>query len=181
MQRTIYNPLYKDTVTFLRTSREAEGKYSLHELSLMPGGGNPAHYHTAFAETFTAVKGQLGLSLRRKRILLEPGESYTVAKGEVHNFFNPGREEIVFTVKFTPGHEGMENTLRIGYGLAADGLTNKKGVPKNLMVAALIMDMADSYPAGAFSLLRPLLSFLARRAKRKGIDIALMARYCRPF
>lgn len=151
----------------------------MHELTLMPGGGNPPHIHTAFDETFTAVKGKLGLRLGKEKMLLQPGESFTVRKGEVHNFFNPGKEEIVFKIKFTPGHEGMEHLLRIAYGLAADGLTNKEGVPKSILVAALIMEMGDSYPTGLFYLLRPLLSLLAKRARKKGIEKALVDKYCR--
>lgn len=179
MQRTIINPIYKDTITFLETSTETGHKFSLGELTLLPGGGNPPHYHTAFSETFTAIKGVLGLRLRCEEIFLKPGEEYTVHIGEVHNFFNPGPEEITFHVKFTPGHEGMEHALRIAYGLATDGLTDKKGIPKSLIAAALIMDMSNSYPSGLFSVLKPLLSFLAKKAKKKGIDKALILKYCR--
>lgn len=181
MQRTIINPLYKDTITFLETAAESKGKHTLLKATLMPGGSNPPHYHTAFAETFMALKGVLGLQLRNRSVLLQPGERYTVQKGEIHNFFNPGNEAILFHIVFKPGHEGMEHTLRIGYGLAADGLTNKKGMPKNLYTAALIMEMSNSYPAGILSLLRPLLSWLARRAKKRGLDKQLIERYCKPF
>lgn len=179
MERTIINPIYKDTVTFLETSAETGHQYSLGELTLLPGGGNPPHYHTAFKETFTAVKGNLGLRLRNKEIFLRPGEHYVVPIGEVHNFFNPGKEEITFRVKFTPGHEGMEHALRIAYGLATDGLTDQKGMPKSLVAAALIMEMGNSYPTGFFSVLRPFLSYLARKAKKKGVDRALILKYCK--
>lgn len=179
MQRTIINPIYKDTVTFLETSAETGHQYSLAELTLLQGGGNPPHYHSAFTETFTAVKGILGLQLRKETIFLKPGEHYVVPIGEVHNFFNPGKEEIAFTIKFTPGHEGMEYALRIAYGLATEGLSDNKGMPKNLIAAALIMEMADSYPTGFFSVLKPFFSFLARKAKKKGVDKALILKYCK--
>lgn len=178
MQRTIINPLYRDTVTFLETSGETNGRYSLMELVVMPGGGNPPHYHTAFTETFTAVKGTLGIRLPGRWIYLQPGEQYTVPVGATHNFFNPGKEEITCTVRFSPGHEGMENLLRIAYGLASDGLTNEKGVPKSLSTAALIMEMGNSYPTGFLSVLRPLFSFLAKQAKKKGLERRLIDQYC---
>jgi mannose-6-phosphate isomerase-like protein (cupin superfamily) len=179
MQRTIINPIYKDTVTFLETSAETGHQYSLAELTLMPGGGNPPHRHTGFTETFTAVQGVLGLQLRHQKVFLKPGEQYEVGIGEVHNFFNPGKEEIAFTVKFTPGHEGMEYALRIAYGLATDGLTDQKGMPKSLIAAALIMEMGNTYLSGAFSLLKPFFSILARKAKKKGVDKALILKYCK--
>lgn len=80
MQRTIINPLYKDTITFLKTTKETGGDHSLHLLTLQPGGANPPHIHTAFTETFTAVEGILGLRLRNKTVFLRPGESYVVQK-----------------------------------------------------------------------------------------------------
>ena len=141
MQRTIINPFYKDTITFLETASETGHQYSLGELTLMPGGGNPPHYHTAFEETFIAVDGILGLQLRNRKVFLRPGEIYTVPIGVVHNFFNPGKEEITFRVRLTPGHQGMEYALRIAYGMATDGLTNDKGLPKSLMAAALVMEL----------------------------------------
>lgn len=181
MQRTIINPLYKDTITFLETAAESNGKHTFLEATLLPGGSNPPHYHTAFTETFIAVQSVLGLQLQGKKIRLQPGERYTVQKREVHNFFNPGSEEITFRIIFEPGHIGMEQTLRIAYGLAADGLTNKKGMPKSLFAAALIMELSNSYPAGIMSLVRPMLSLLARRAEKRGLKKILIEQYCSPF
>lgn len=178
MQRTIINHLYKDTVTFLETSAETNGRYSLMEITLMPGGGNPPHYHTSFSEKFTAVEGTLGLQLQDRKVFLRPGEDYEVQIGETHNFFNPGDEEISFRIRFTPGHEGMENLLQIAYGLARDGLTNKDGIPRNLIAAALIMEMGNSYPTGFMSVLKPLLSFFAKKAKKSGLDKMLIQKYC---
>lgn len=179
MHRTIINPIYKDTITFLQTTKETGGDHSLHLLTLQPGGSNPPHIHTAFTETFTAVEGILGLQLRNKKVFLRPGESYVVQRNELHNFFNPNDKTIVFRVKFLPGHEGMEYALRIVYGLAWDGKTTKKGMPKSLFVAALLMDMSNSYMTGLATVLRPLLGLLAKRARNKGIDKVLMQKYCR--
>ena len=52
MKRTIVNPIIKDTVTFLQTSQESGGKITEGEITLMPGGGNPLHYHKTYSETF---------------------------------------------------------------------------------------------------------------------------------
>lgn len=180
MQRTIINPVYKDTVTFIETAAESGGKHTHLELTLLPGGANPPHVHRAFTETFTAVEGQLGLQLKNEVKILSPGEAYTVKRNEVHNFFNPSTEEIKFEVLFEPGHAGIENALRIAYGLAADGFTDKKGNPKNLAVAALLMEMSNSYPTGFLSLITPLLSLLARRARKKGVERVLLEKYCGP-
>jgi quercetin dioxygenase-like cupin family protein len=63
MERTIVNPVFKDVCPFLQTSAETNGRLSELEVTLGPGGGNPLHRHTGFTETFTAIEGNLGLSL----------------------------------------------------------------------------------------------------------------------
>ena len=87
--RTIENPIIRDTVTFLKTSAETGGEYSEVVIEIHPGGGNEPHYHTSFTESFTALKGQLGVLAGSKRRLLSPGESATVPPRMVHCFFNP--------------------------------------------------------------------------------------------
>ena len=70
----------------------------------MPGGGNPFHYHTTYTETFTALEGELGLYAGKKqRIVLKPGETYTVQPKQLHRFFNPGNTENKFKVTLNPG------------------------------------------------------------------------------
>ena len=45
MQRKIYNPIQKDTVTFLKTSEDTKGEYTLVEVELADDGGVGLHYH----------------------------------------------------------------------------------------------------------------------------------------
>ena len=177
MRRKIVNPVIKDTATFIQTAAETGGKVSEIEFTLLPGGGNVPHYHKTYAETFTAVDGKLGLkSGKNKTIILEPGQSYTVQPMEIHHFFNPEDREIKFKVEFSPGHEGMENSLRIIYGLASDGLTDKKSIPKSLKHTAIILNMSDMNAPGLLTLLAPVLKLIANRAKRE--EAMLIARYC---
>ena len=74
MKRTIVNPIFKDTVTFIETAAESNGQVSDLELTLLPGGRNPLHYHKSYSETFTAIDGELGLGLakRKKKIFVFP-------------------------------------------------------------------------------------------------------------
>ena len=179
MKRTIFNPVLKDTVVFVRTAAETNGAVSELEITLMPGGGNPLHYHTSYTETFTALTGTLGLELKNKRqLLLAPGEAYVVKKGEVHRFFNHGDAPITFRNEVHPGHEGFENALRILYGLAADGLYGTKGVPQSLTRLAVCGIMSDMRLPGLLSLATPLLRLLAARARKQGTEQQLLDRYC---
>jgi quercetin dioxygenase-like cupin family protein len=79
MKRVILNPIFRDTVTFIKTASETNGQFTEAELILIPGGGNPLHYHLSYSETFTPIEGLLGLGLaKRKKKFLRPGETYTI-------------------------------------------------------------------------------------------------------
>lgn len=179
MKRKIINRVIKDTITFIQTSDETNSKISELELTLMPGGANFPHYHKSFTETFTAMEGTLGLKLGGSKVkILQPNETCSVPPNQVHSFFNPGEEEIKFNIKITPGHKGFENSLRILYGLAEDGLTDKKSIPKSLIHVAVIGSLSDSYLPGIMKLVSPIFNLLARRAKLSGLESRLIDKYC---
>lgn len=177
VKRVFVNPVFKDRATVLENVEETGGKYMLGELEVAPGGGNFMHTHIAFEETFTAVKGVLGIALKNKKYFLNPGESITIPLHTPHHFFNPGKEPITCHIKFVPGHEGFVKGIAIGYGLAADGKTNSKGIPTNLMHLALLIVLTDTRPTGIMSMLFPFFKWLAYRAKKNGTEQALLEKY----
>lgn len=179
MKKIITNPLFKDSVKFVLTSTESAGKISELELTLQSGGKNPIHYHKSYSETFTAIEGEAGVGLGKKeKKILKPGESYTVEPNTLHYWFNPTEGEIKFRVEIKPGHEGFENSLRILYGLAKDGLTNKEGIPKSMQHKAIVACMSDMNLPGFFTLIFPLLERIAKKAKISGVEQQLIDRYC---
>lgn len=180
MQRTIENPLLKDTITFVRTAAETKGEVSELHVSLRPGGGNPLHYHTSYTETFLALQGTLGLELAgRRKIFLQPGESYLIEAGKLHRFFNATQDEIKFRIEIRPGHQGFEETLRIGYGLAVDGRCYNAQTPKDIRHLALCLIRSDMRLPGLPSVLTPLFRIIAVWARRQGVEQELLDRYCR--
>ena len=182
MQRIIINPVIKDVTTFLRTARETNNESTQVEVRLMPGGGTPLHFHRNFSETFIAVEGILGISTGKgKNIMLQPGDTATVQPGQVHRFFNPGKQKIRFNVVINPGNTGFENALYILYGLAGDGLTDKKGVPKKLEHLAIVGEMSEMYLPGMFRLMQPLFRLIAKRARKRGLENQLIEKYCRLY
>jgi len=179
MKRTIVNPIIKDTVTFLQTAEETGGKMTEAEITLMPGGGNPLHYHKTYSETFKAIDGELGVKFGKNQSkTLKPGESYTVQPMALHSFFNPTEKEIKFIVRMNPGHTGFENSLRIIYGLASDGLTDKNTIPKSIKHVAVVVCMSDMNLPGLFTFLFPVLKFIAKRARENGEEQRLIDKYC---
>jgi quercetin dioxygenase-like cupin family protein len=181
MNKVIGNPLYKDTVTFLTTSAQSGGQISELEVTLLPGGRNPIHYHKSYSETFTAIEGEVGVGLSKKdkKILKKGDSSYTVEPYSLHYWFNPTDREIKFKVEIKPGHEGFENSLRILYGLAKDGLTNKEGIPKSIQHKSIIACMSDMNLPGFFTLIYPVLKRIAIKAKESGAEQQLIDRYCK--
>lgn len=176
--RTIVNPMIKDKVTFLETAAETGGKFTLIQIELEPKGGNDLHYHKTFDETFIVQEGVLGVEVDNQILQLKEGESATVQMGQLHRFFNPSAtEKVVFNVLIEPGSSGFEKVVQIVYGLAADGRTSSDSTPKNMYHMALIVEWSDTNAPGFFTLIAPILKWLAKRAIRKGIDRELTDKY----
>lgn len=176
-KRILENPIFKDKAVIIKTSQETGGSYSLGELEVAPGGGNGLHKHRAFTETFTAVKGKLGVMYGKEKLFLNPGESLTIPLNTPHYFFNDGSEKIICQVKLQPGHEGFEKGISIAYGLASDGRTNGKGLPKSFTHLSLLVILSDTIPTGILSFMMPLFRLFAKRAKNKGIENELLEKY----
>jgi len=178
LKRTILNPIFNDTVTFVQTCAESNGRITDIEVTLMPKGRNVLHCH-AYTEKFTAIDGDLGLENEKKQQkILKGGESYIVEPMAWHCFFNPTDREIRFGVQLEPGNERFEYFLRILYGLAADGLTDTKSRPKSIKHAAILLNMADAKMTGLLSLMSPLLKGVAKKAKANGDEQTLIHKYC---
>ena len=177
--RRYYHPLQKDYATFLETSEETGGDRTLIEAEVAPGGGNDTHFHKTYEEHFEVIEGSLEVLVGGETRTLRPGEKAVAGKNVLHRFRNPTDTPTRFLVELRPGHAGFEKALKAGYGLAADGLTAPSGAPKNPYHLAVLLGWSEIRMPGVFTLAEPLLRLLARRARRKGIDAELEARYCR--
>jgi quercetin dioxygenase-like cupin family protein len=178
MEKRVYeNPLIKDKVTFLKTSRETNGAYTLVEVELAVGGGNGLHAHNSFSEEFIPLQGSLGVDVEKEKITIDPGQTAIAPIGSWHRFYNPGNTVIRFQVKLIPGSEGFENGLKIAYGLAGDGKTNKKGVPKSFTHIAVLTTLTDTILPGFLSLIQPILNRKGRKAMNNGIVKELINKY----
>ena len=175
-KRVFENPLIKDKVTVLRDHRETDGAYLLVEVELAVGGGNGMHYHLDFDEEFIPVDGVLGVQVGRRKLALEPGQSAMAPRMQVHRFFNPGNTPIRFQVRITPGGRFIEG-LSIAYGLAEDGFTNKKGIPKNFDHLAILLELSGTRLTGWMRLLEPVILRRAKKARAKGVEKELLEKY----
>lgn len=180
MKTKIYNRALKETIHYRKTSEETGGKYSELEISLEPRGGNPLHIHKSYTELFTVISGRLGIELLNgKEVLLVPGESYLVRKGEPHRFFNIDDTNVTFTNRVEPGSKGLEDTLRILCGLSEDGLYSKVNIPRNPLHIAVCGEMSDMWLAGwKGKISDPLIKLLAWVACKRGVKEKLVKKYC---
>lgn len=177
--RTIHNPLQRDSATFLETVGESGGERTLLELEVAPGGGNEPHCHMTYAEHFEVLEGRLTVRLGGERLTLGPGEEATVPPRTVHCFANETDAPVRARVELRPGHRGMERALQAAYGLARDGHALPNGLPRNPLHAALLMEWSDIRFDGPARALNPVMGKLARVAVRRGMDADLEARYVR--
>jgi quercetin dioxygenase-like cupin family protein len=176
-ERRLENPAIGDAVTILETSAESGGEHTLVLVELQPGGGTPPHFHKTYAEQFRVREGRLVVHANGIDHGLGPGESAEAPIGSLHFFKNRSSELALFEVELRPGHTGFEKSAWIGYGLAVDGRTNSKGIPKNPLHLGLLLEMGEMRMPGVYTLLEPLLGLLARVARWRGIDRELERRY----
>jgi len=179
MRRMIHNPILNGTVTFLQTSADSGGTITEVEATVMPGGGNPPHFHRTYDETFLAIEGVIGLELAKGvRVELSPGESYIVKAGQVHSFHNATNAPVRIRTQISPGNAGFENSLRILYGLASDGLYNQRGIPHSFQHLAICASMSDTWLPGFKWFCNAPLRLVAHFARWCGVERQLRRTYC---
>jgi hypothetical protein len=72
----------------------------------------------------------------RENVELGPGEIAVIDPGTPHKFWNAGDETLRFRAEVRPALQ-FESLIESMFGLAADGRTNKKGMPGPLRLAVI--------------------------------------------
>lgn len=177
MERKIYNPIQKDTVTFLKTSADTNGECTLVEVELADGGGVGLHYHKTYSESFTCLEGEVQVRLGKTIHTLQPGQSATAEPNVNHLFRNRSGKACKFSVELKPASRGFEQSLQIGYGLARDGECKPNGFPKDKLALAWLFEISESNLPGWRSVFEIILRSHAKKARKKGIDKELTGLY----
>ncbi|MDQ4063925.1 MAG: cupin domain-containing protein, partial [Actinomycetota bacterium] len=141
--RRYYNPVEKDHATFLQTSEETGGEYTLIEVEVAPGGGTETHYHKTYDEHFEVLEGTLEVLVGKETKTLRAGQKTVAERNTLHRFRNPTEEPSTFLVELRPGHCGFEKSVKVVYGLASDGRVFSDGTPKNPYHLALLLEWSD--------------------------------------
>ncbi len=144
--QTIENPVTGERITFHKTSRDTGGEYVLIEATVAPGGGVASHVHPHQTEEFEILSGSVEFRKGGDKLVAGEGDAITVEPGTVHRFKNVGTDEARFTTKVSPALE-FESFLETMFALAADGKTNKKGMPNPVRMAVIANEYFDDVRA----------------------------------
>ena len=134
---TLTNPVTGEVLIFHRTSSDTGGEAVLVETILHPGGFvAAAHVHPHQTERFEVLEGRLGLRVGATELLAEPGEVAMVPAGKSHRFWNAGDGNARFLCEVRPALD-YESLIETMFTLAAEGKTNRKGMPNPLRLAVV--------------------------------------------
>ena len=170
--RVSENPITGVRHTFLVTGEETGGEYIRVRAELPPRApGVPMHFHLGYTERFEVLQGRLDLYVgKSNHVVLTSGQSAFAPLEVAHRFWNATDEPVVFEGEIRPA-SNFEKAIRAGDGMARDGRTNGKGVPKNLFELALLFELAESYLSGMpLFLQKGIFGTLARIARNRGYD-----------
>ena len=134
---TIENPVTGERIHFRKTSRETNGELVEIEVTVQPNGFvAAAHVHPYQSERFEILSGTIEFRRGKERITAHAGDVVTIDPGTRHSFRNAGDDEARFVTEVRPALQ-FEQLIETMFALAADGRTNKKGMPNPLRLAVI--------------------------------------------
>jgi quercetin dioxygenase-like cupin family protein len=134
---TLVNPMTGERLVWKITARDSGGAYTSFDTYVEPGGAvAAAHRHPFQMETFTVLEGRLGVKRGRETLELEPGQIAMIDPGTPHKFWNAGDDTLKFRAEVRPALE-FESLIETMFTLAAEGKTNKNGMPSPLRLAVI--------------------------------------------
>jgi quercetin dioxygenase-like cupin family protein len=134
---TIHNPITGERILFRQTSRETNGEAVVIETFVQPNGFvAAAHVHPSQEERFEILRGSVGFKVGGNKLVAGPGQRLTVPAGTPHKFWNAGDDEAHFVCEVRPALQ-FEALLETMFALAADGKTNRNGMPNPLRLAVI--------------------------------------------
>ena len=142
--QTIENPQTGERLVFHKTSAQTGGELTEFEAFIAPGGHLPAaHIHPIQSERFEITSGTLTLKVGGRKFEAKTGDVITIEPGQSHTFWNKTDEEVSFKVEVRPAL-GIEPLLETMYSLAADGKTNRFGMPSPFRLAVIAKEHFDT-------------------------------------
>lgn len=164
--RPLCNPATGERIQFEAIPQDGEDMVRFHWRSA-PGGAITEHVHPAQEERFTIRAGEAHFVVDGREHVVGQGETIVVPAGAAHSEANPGTVEIDGVVELRPALNSRQMHEAFA-GLAGEGETNSRGVPKNpLQLGATVWHFrresrATAPPIWLQNLVLPPLAALAR-------------------
>lgn len=129
------NRVQGDRAVVREGSDDNGGERLVVDLYVRPGGAVAGkHIHEYITERFEVLAGTVRFHLDGRDEVVGPGQRVEVPPGAVHDWWNVGDDEAHVLVEIEPAAR-FELMIQNLYGLANDGKTNARGIPKLLPLA----------------------------------------------
>ena len=129
------NRVQGDRFVVREGSDDTGGERLIGDLYIRPGGAVAGkHVHSYITERFEVVEGTVRFHVDGHDEVAQPGRSVEVRPGVVHDWWNVGDDEAHVLVEIRPAAR-FELMIENLYGLANDGKSNARGVPRLLPLA----------------------------------------------
>ena len=137
------HPITGERIVWRQVARDTHGALLQADMFASPlASPAAAHVHPRQEERFEVVAGVLHVSIDGVETTLGPGDVAVVPPGTPHTWWNVDSAEAQMVVDFRPAlrSEMFFETL---FGLAAEGKTDQRGLPRQLQLATLVTEFSD--------------------------------------
>jgi quercetin dioxygenase-like cupin family protein len=165
------DPVSGETIEFVHTAADTDGELLAINLTLTPDGHVPGtHVHPEQEERFQVLSGTMKFKVGFKTIIARPGETVVVPAGKRHRFNNAGDDDARVRVEVRPALR-MEELFETSAGLAKEGRTNGRGMPKPLDLALFVREYAHEVraPFPPAPIVKAAMAPLAWIARHRGL------------
>jgi quercetin dioxygenase-like cupin family protein len=138
------NPVTGERVVCLTDPFEHPDRVLVAHLFVAPGGRvATAHTHPNLRERFQVLSGQVGFLIGEEEHVLGPGDTAEVPPQTLHDWWQLGDEEAQVVAEVEPGIRFVQMVGTM-FGLARDGKSDAKGLPKPLQLAVSMREFSDT-------------------------------------
>jgi len=169
------NRVQGDRFVVREGSEDTGGERLAGDLYIRPGGAVAGrHVHSYLTESFEVRSGTVRFHVGGRDEVATTGRRVEIPPGVVHDWWNIGDDEAHVLVEIRPGAR-FELMIQNLFGLANDGKTNARGVPRLLPLALFSREFRREGefirpPRPVQHVLFALLAPLARARGYKAID-----------
>jgi quercetin dioxygenase-like cupin family protein len=111
-----------DVYRFLATGADTNGRYTLWEAIVPPGGGPPPHVHSREEEGFYVLEGEIVFTVNGEQVVAQAGTFAHMPVGTPHSFKNESNKPARMLISLAPA--GLEHMFfEVGVPLA-EGATS---------------------------------------------------------